>query len=116
MRLLLIVATIAIATLVGCATQPVEPPRATMPEARPCCRSAEPAPSRSAIVRTAATLVGAKTISSKGRHIEYDCAGVTRAIFLEHGIDLYDGGASDPQANGVKIIYAHVRHHGRFRR
>ncbi|MGQ0667278.1 MAG: CHAP domain-containing protein [Nitrospiraceae bacterium] len=116
MRLLFIVATIAIATLVGCATPPVERPRATTPEVRACCRSVELAPSRSAIVRTAVKLVGARTITSKGRHIAYDCAGVTRAIYLEHGIDLYDGLASDPHANGVRIIYTHVQEHGRFHR
>lgn len=131
MRLLFIMASIAIVTLVGCATQPVEPPhpsasvehdqpsasaetpRASVPDKRPCCRSATLTPSRSAIARTAAKLVGAKTIKSKGRRVAYDCAGVTRAIFLEHGIDLYDGSdASDPRANGVRLIYAHVRRHG----
>lgn len=63
-------------------------------------------------MRTAARLVGAKTIESKGRRIAYDCAGVMRAIFLEHGIDLYVSGTSDPKANGVGLIYAHVRQHG----
>ena len=89
MRFLFIMATIAIVTLVGCTTRPVERPRASAPEARPCCRSVERAPSRTAIVRTAAKLVGAKTIESNGRRIAYDCAGVTRAVFLKHGIDLY---------------------------
>jgi hypothetical protein len=63
-------------------------------------------------VRTAAKLVGAKTIKSGGRRIAYDCAGVTRAIFLKHGIDLYESGASDPNTNGVQLIYNHVRRHG----
>lgn len=112
MRFFFIMATIAIVTLVGCATPPVGRPRTSAPETRPCCRSVEVGPSRTAIVRTAAKLVGAKTIESKGRRIAYDCAGVTRAIFLEHGIDLYDSGASDPKANGVRLIYAHVRQHG----
>jgi hypothetical protein len=132
MRILFITATIAIVTLVGCVRPPVEhppanapveppqesasvkPPPASEPEKRPCCRSTKPAPSRAAIVRTAAKLVGATTIESKGRRIAYDCAGVTRAIFLEHGIDLYDGNESDPKANGVRLIYANVRQHGRF--
>jgi hypothetical protein len=56
--------------------------------------------------------VGATTITSEGRQIAYDCAGVTRAIFLKHGIDLYDGGPSDPDANGVRLIYDHVRRYG----
>ena len=114
MRFLFIMATIAIVTLVGCATPPVERPRASAPEARPCCRSVERAPSRSAIVRTAAKLVGAKTLESNGRRIAYDCAGMTRAIFLKHGIDLYDGGASNPEANGVRLIHAHIRQQGTF--
>ena len=114
MRFLFIMATIAIVTLVGCTTPPVERPRASAPEARHCCRSVEGAPSRSAIVRTAAKLVGAKTIESKGRHIAYDCAGVTRAIFLKHGIDLYDSSADDPEANGVRLIHAHIRQQGMF--
>lgn len=114
MRSLFIMVTIAIVTLVGCVTPPIERPRTSAPEMRLCCRSVELAPSRSAIVRTAAKLVGATTIESKGRRIAYDCAGVTRAIFLEHGIDLYDSGASDPKANGVRLIYAHVLQHGTF--
>ena len=65
-------------------------------------------------MRTAATLVGAKTIESNGRRIAYDCAGVTRAVFLKHGIDLYDGEASDPDANGVRIIHSHIEEQGTF--
>ena len=114
MRFLFIMATIAIVTLVGCATRPVERPRASAPEALPCCRSVERALSRSAIVRTAANLVGAKTIESNGRRIAYDCAGVTRAVFLKHGIDLYDGEPSDSHANGVRLIHAHIRQQGTF--
>jgi hypothetical protein len=114
MRFLFIMATIAIVTLVGCATQPAERPRASLPAERACCQSVERMPSRSAIVRTAAKLVGAKTIESNGRRIAYDCAGVTRAVFLKHGIDLYDGEPSDPYANGVRIIHSHVQEQGRF--
>ena len=114
MRILFIMATIAIMALVGCTTPPAERPRASAPEARPWCRSVEPAPSRTAIVRTAAKLVGAKTIESQGRRIAYDCAGVTRAIFLKHGIDLYSGEPIDPHANGVRIIHAHIRQQGTF--
>lgn len=114
MRILFIIATVAIVALVGCTTRPAERPRASAPEARPCCRSVELAPSRTAIVRTAARLVGAKTIESKGRHIAYDCAGVTRAIYLKHGIDLYSGGPSEPNANGVRLIHAHIRQQGTF--
>jgi hypothetical protein len=114
MRSLFIIATIAIVTLVGCTTPPVDRPRASALEARPCCRSVERAPSRSAIVRTAAKLVGAKTIESNGRRVAYDCAGVTRAVFLKHGIDLYGSSANDPAANGVRLIHAHIRQQGTF--
>ncbi|HEY5626540.1 MAG TPA: hypothetical protein VIR79_01200 [Nitrospira sp.] len=67
-------------------------------------------------MRTATKLVGAKTIVSNGRRIAYDCAGVTRAVFLEHGIDLFEGGAGDPKANGVKLIHRHISKQGTFHR
>ena len=114
MRFLFIMATIAFVTLVGCTTPPVERPRASAPEVRPCCRTAERGLSRSAIVRTAAKLVGAKTIESNGRRVAYDCAGVTRAVFLKHGIDLYGGEPSDPHANGVQLIHEYIRQQGTF--
>ncbi|THJ17237.1 MAG: hypothetical protein CAF42_002325 [Nitrospira sp. CG24B] len=69
-------------------------------------------PSRLAIVESAARLVGARAIASQGKRIAYDCAGVTRAIFLEHGIDLYRGAFNDPKGNGVRLIHNHVRQHG----
>jgi len=65
-------------------------------------------------VRTAAKLVGAKMIESNGRRIAYDCAGVTRAVFLKHGIDLYGGEPSNSHANGVRLIHAHIRQQGTF--
>ena len=65
-------------------------------------------------MRTAAKLVGATTIESRGRHIAYDCARVTRAVFLKHGIDLYGGSANDPEANGVRLIHAHIQQQGTF--
>ncbi|OQW32228.1 MAG: hypothetical protein A4E19_19530 [Nitrospira sp. SG-bin1] len=69
-------------------------------------------PSRSAIVESAAKLIGARTITSQGKRIAYDCAGVTRAIFLEHGIDVYRGAFHDPKGNGVRLIHNYVRRHG----
>lgn len=116
LRLLFIMMAIAAATLVGCATPLVEHSRSAEPEVRPCCRSVTAVPSRRAVARTAANLVGAKTIAINGRTIGYDCAGVTRAIFLRHGIDLYEGGPTDPRANGVRLIYEHVRRYGRLHR
>ncbi|MDH4186730.1 MAG: NlpC/P60 family protein, partial [Nitrospira sp.] len=113
MRALHLITALTILTLTGCATAQDKRPRdhAAVGE-RSCCRSSNQSPSRAAIVRTAAKLVGARTIESNGRRIGYDCAGVTRAIFLEHGIDLYDTGAQDLRANGVRLIYAHARQHG----
>src|SRR5512147_2689506 len=114
MRFFFIMATITMVTLVGCTTPPVEHVRRSSPETRPCCQTVERVPSRNAIVRTAAKLVGAKTIKSNGRRIDYDCAGVTRAVFLRHGIDLYAGEPSNPDANGVRMIHDHIQQQGTF--
>ncbi len=73
-------------------------------------------PSRSAIVQSATRLIGARTITSQGRRIAYDCAGVAHAIFLEHGIDLYRSDRHDVNANGVRLIYNHVRRYGSLHR
>ncbi len=141
MRFFFIIATIASVTLVGCTTPqverdpasppigrprtsasaeqprispPVKGPLASLPKERACCRSVERAPSRSAIVRSAAKLVGATTVESNGRRIAYDCAGVTRAVFLKHGIDLYGSSVNDPEANGVRLIHQHIQQQGTF--
>jgi hypothetical protein len=116
MRFFFIMATIAMVTLVGCTTPPAERSLPSVSDRRACCRSVERVPSRNAIVRTAAKFVGAKTIMSNGRHITYDCAGVTRAVFLTHGIDLYAGEPNNLDANGVRIIHAHIQQQGAFHR
>lgn len=112
MRYLFITATVAVVTLVGCAAPPHERPSASSSPDDRCCRLGGPFPSRNAVVRTAGKLVGAHTIESGGRKIHYDCAGVARAIYLEHGIDLYESRHADGTANGVRLIYAHLRQHG----
>ncbi len=105
---------VAMATLVGCATSNKDRTQ-ILPAAGPgCCKSIDASSRRSAIVRTAAKLVGATTIHFNGKRIAYDCAGVTRAIFLEHGIDLYDSPAADPKANGVRLIHNHISRHGKI--
>lgn len=132
MRSLFLMTAVTITTLVGCTTTPspsrhpaasIQPAQPSLSVTRPgpsistrrtCCQAALPGPNRLAIVRTAAKLIGARTITSEGRHIAYDCAGVTRAIFLKHGIDLYDGNPGDPDANGVRLIHAHLQQHGRL--
>jgi hypothetical protein len=39
---------------------------------------------------------------------------VARAIYLVQGIDLYRGDHPNPHANGVRLIYDHVRQYGRL--
>jgi hypothetical protein len=72
--------------------------------------------SRAGVVRTATQLIGARSIDVNGNRIEYDCAGVTRAIFLKHGVDLFDAHPVDPKSNGVRLIYNHIREHGTLHR
>jgi hypothetical protein len=79
-----------------------------------CCRSQPGTQKQQAIAHTASRLVGARTIQTGNRFITYDCAGVTRAIYLSQGIDLYEGGEQKAHANGVRIIYEHVRAYGRL--
>lgn len=133
-------AVLAIASLASCATPPqkliresaapsldtdkVMPPQsaAFAPSAPTSATEDHPPsfrtslPSRSALVASATRLLGARTISSQGKRIAYDCAGVTRAIFLEHGVDLYRGTFNDPKGNGVRLIHNHVRQHGTLHR
>ena len=113
-RMFLIGFIVAVATLVGCATSMKD--RAQRPPVRgqACCQSVEASSRRAAIVHTASKLVGATVIQVNGKRIAYDCAGVTRAIFLEHGIDLYDGTSPDSKANGVRLIHHHISRHGKF--
>jgi hypothetical protein len=112
-RMVLIGFIVAVATLVGCATFTGEP-QGRPAAGQSCCKSADASSRRAAIVQTASKLVGATTIQTNGKRIAYDCAGVTRAIFLAHGIDLYDSGLPDPKANGVRLIHHHISRQGSF--
>lgn len=140
MQFFLIMALLAIATLAGCtkpaqklSTKTVAPSlsadkmevreSSALPQPSPASATVDHPtsfvtsyPDRLAIVESAVRLVGARTITSQGKRIAYDCAGVTRAIFLEHGIDLYRGVFNDPKGNGVRLIHNHVRQHGTFHR
>lgn len=107
--------TLAVA-LTACAAPSSQGNRSTVTPIPACCRSTHADTRQQAIVRTAVNLVGARTIESNGRRIAYDCAGVTRAIYLAHGIDLYEGAAGDNAANGVRLIYNHIRAHGQLHR
>lgn len=113
-RMFLIGCLVAVATLVGCATSTKDRARMSPGAGQTCCKSVEASSRRAAVVHTASKLVGARTIEVNGKRIAYDCAGVTRAIFLQHGIDLYDSGSPDPNANGVSLIHQHIRRHGKF--
>ena len=113
-RMVFIGLLIAVATLVGCAGVAQDGTQTVPPDNQGCCQRVEATPRRTAIVHSARQLIGARTIEVNGRRIAYDCAGVTRAIFLKHGIDLYSGGPNDPHANGVRIIHAHIRQQGTF--
>lgn len=102
------------AGLAGCSGTPHHRTQSVTDQSPDCCESRKPAPSRDAIVKSAAYLVGSRSVEVNGRHIEYDCAGVTRAVFLEHGIDLYETPSSGTRANGVQLIYDHIQQHGRL--
>ncbi|MGQ0811072.1 MAG: CHAP domain-containing protein [Nitrospiraceae bacterium] len=103
-----------IATVMGCVEPTIARPRANGTTTRHCCTQGQSEARQQAIARTAAKLVGARTIEVNGRRIAYDCAGVTRAIYLSQGIDLYERDGTGHQANGVRLIHAHVREHGRI--
>jgi len=103
-------------TLAACAAPATQGLRQAVTPLPDCCRATQADSRQQAIVRTAANLVGATTIESQGRRLSYDCAGVTRAIYLAHGIDLYSEGAAGGQTNGVGLIYNHVRKQGRLHR
>jgi len=104
------------AALSACAAPSSQRLRQAVTPLPDCCRTTPTDPRKQAIVQTAVNLVGAKTIESQGRRISYDCAGVTRAIYLAHGIDLFEGGAADGKANGVGLIYNHLSKHGQLHR
>ncbi len=97
-------------------SSPPARPQATLPPEHLAAPFTASLPSRSAIVQSATRLIGARTITSQGRRIAYDCAGVAHAIFLEHGIDLYRTDRHDVNANGVRLIYNHVRRYGTLHR
>lgn len=113
-RMFLVGFIVAVVTLVGCATSMKDRAQRSLAVEQGCCKSVEVSSRRGAIVQTASRLVGARTLQVNGKRIAYDCAGVTRAIYLEHGIDLYDSGSPDPKANGVKLIHHHISRYGRL--
>jgi hypothetical protein len=105
-----------LALLVGCSTAGSERREPRLVQPLKCCTLQTASIKQQSIARTAAGLIGARTIESNGRRISYDCAGVTRAIYLRHGTDLYTSGEAKESANGVRLIHAHVRKYGRLHR
>lgn len=98
----------------GCAGPPSERLVSEPIGPRACCEAGSLVPWRESVVRTAVGLLGARTIEVEGRRITYDCAGVTRAIFLSQGVDLYQSRMVSGQVNGVRLIHRHVREFGRI--
>lgn len=103
-----------LALLAGCPSPAFDMARPVNAPAADCCRAGSIAERRHAIAKTAANLVGAKTIKFKGRRIKYDCAGVIRAIYLANGIDLFENPRRHRRGNGTMRIYNHIRRHGRI--
>jgi hypothetical protein len=114
LRVIVIASTVAVLTLAGCTTSPVEQTRVVPPGGRPCCKAGGSSVTRADVVRSATRLVGADVVEVNGRRVVEDCAGVARAIYLEHGVDLYSDAAGDSKTNGVRLIYTHVRQYGRL--
>ncbi len=122
-------AGLAAGLLAGCAgaVRPDAPPRpavkppaeaapAPKPPARArrhdCCVAVTPSPAQRAIAGTAVDFIGARRVEAAGRRFPFDCSGLARAVYLRHGIDLYDGVETDDAANGVRLIYRHVASRG----
>ncbi|MGH7231287.1 MAG: CHAP domain-containing protein [Nitrospiraceae bacterium] len=103
-----------LAVLVGCGTAASDRQETRLIQPITCCAMETASNKQQSIARTAARLVGAHSIESNGRRISYDCAGVTRAIYLSQGIDLYNSGEAEDGANGVRLIHAYVRKYGRL--
>lgn len=105
---------LVLALAAGCSRAPREEPA---PIHEPGISAPTPAPRsplRDALVASATGLLGARAIVTGDRRIGYDCAGVVRAVYLEHGIDLYDDSVDGPAVNGVRRIHAHLRRNGRL--
>lgn len=111
-----ILATGMVALLVGCPAPAFDVARPVKAPERHCCPAESVQQLRHAIALTATKLVGARTIKHKGRLIKYDCAGVTRAIYLANGIDLFKNPGRNRRTNGTTIIYDHVRRYGHIHR
>ena len=111
-----ILATGILTTLAGCPFPVFEAARSVEPPDPDCCPTRARPASRDAIAKTAAKLVGARTIRYQGRRIRYDCAGVARAIYLANGIDLFENPGGKRGGNGTRLIYRHVQRYGRIHR
>ncbi len=117
-RLLPVLAAgLAAGLLAGCAgsVRPDGPPvprKAAPVRPRDCCVAVAPSPAQKAIGATAAGFVGATRVEARGRRLPFDCSGLARAVYLRHGVDLYEGVETEDAANGVRLIYRHVASRG----
>lgn len=67
-----------------------------------------------ALAATAREFLGRKRVVAAGRTFPEDCAGLVRAVYAQHGLDLLtDGVAGD---NGVTAIWRFAQRHGELRK
>ncbi len=112
-------AVAAAGLLGGCATSGTGELAAGAPAAatdarQRCCVVAPATAEQRALGLTAARFVGARRIEVDGRRFPFDCSGLARAVYLAHGVDLYDGVEAEDTATGVQLIYRHVARWGRL--
>jgi hypothetical protein len=64
------------------------------------------------VARLAASYVGARRLVVGGRRFRFDCSSFARAVYLQHGIDLF--AEIQRATTGVRAIQRYVREHGRL--
>ncbi|HKN85293.1 MAG TPA: CHAP domain-containing protein [Nitrospiraceae bacterium] len=106
----------AIGLIVGCSALDYGATERNHTASLNCCTLQPGTARQQALARAATKLVGSRTVQIGNRIVSYDCAGVTRAIYLSEGHDLYEGSNGTGRANGVRLIYEHVRKHGEIHR
>jgi hypothetical protein len=79
-----------------------------------CCTMAEATQRQAELAQAAVKFLGRSRVEVDGQRFTYDCSGLTRGVYFSAGIDLYDGGKVSDQANGVRLIYRYIKHHGRL--
>jgi probable lipoprotein NlpC len=77
-----------------------------------CCTMVNGSQRQHTLARAAAKFLGRSRIEASGRRFTYDCSGLARGVYFSAGIDLFDGMEDVRGANGVRMIYRHVRRYG----